>query len=173
MTQQDYWNDDGKRLSLATGYNGRIGRVNYSIAYSWNKSPEWDENDQLWSFNVSIPFGRAWSNYRVTTDQDGRTTQQLGVNGTLLEDRKISFITFQEGYSSNGVGNSGNASLAYQGGAGNISVGYSYGKDYQQTNYSLRGGIVADSEGDLAFPNLWVETIGIVSAPGARGESIK
>lgn len=170
MTQQDYWNDDGKRLSLATGYNGRIGRVNYSIAYSWNKSPEWDENDQLWSFNVSIPFGRAWSNYRVTTDQDGRTTQQLGVNGTLLEDRNLSY-NVQEGYSSNGVGNSGNASLSYQGGAGNISVGYSYGKDYQQTNYSLRGGIVAHSEG-ISLSQPVGETIGIVSAPGARGAKV-
>ncbi|EBY8086038.1 fimbrial assembly protein, partial [Salmonella enterica subsp. enterica serovar Banana] len=138
--------------------------------YSWNKSPEWDENDQLWSFNVSIPFGRAWSNYRVTTDQDGRTTQQLGVNGTLLEDRNLSY-NVQEGYSSNGVGNSGNASLAYQGGAGNISVGYSYGKDYQQTNYSLRGGIVAHSEG-ISLSQPLGETIGIVSAPGARGAKV-
>lgn len=170
MTQQDYWNDNGKRLSLSTGYNGRIGRVNYSIAYSWNKSPEWDENDQLWSFNISIPLGRAWSNYRVTTDQDGRTTQQLGVSGTLLEDHNLNY-NIQEGYSSNGVGNSGNASLGYQGGAGNISLGYSYGKDYQQVNYSLRGGLVAHSEGVTLSQPLG-ETIGIVSAPGGRGAKV-
>lgn len=59
LTQQDYWNDAGKQNTVSAGYNGRIGKVSYSIAYSWNKSPEWDESDRLWSFNISVPLGRA------------------------------------------------------------------------------------------------------------------
>lgn len=34
MTQQDYWNVDGKENSLSAGYHGHIGRVNYSVAYT-------------------------------------------------------------------------------------------------------------------------------------------
>ncbi|STI81979.1 Outer membrane usher protein lpfC precursor [Escherichia coli] len=57
MTQQDYWNVDGKENSLSAGYHGHIGRVNYSVAYTWTRSPEWEEDDRLWSFSVSIPLG--------------------------------------------------------------------------------------------------------------------
>lgn len=171
MTQQDYWNNDGKQLSLSTGYNGRIGRVNYSLAYSWNKNPGWDGSDRLWSLNFSIPLGRAWSNYRLTTDQDGRTTQQLGVSGTLLEERNLSY-NVQEGYSSNGTGNSGNASVGYQGGSGNVDVGYSYGKDYQQLSYNLRGGIIAHSEG-LTLSQPLGETMTLISVPGATNAHVE
>lgn len=38
MTQQDYWNVDGKENSLSAGYHGHIGRVNYSVAYTDEKS---------------------------------------------------------------------------------------------------------------------------------------
>ncbi|MEP8850848.1 outer membrane usher protein LpfC (plasmid) [Enterobacter hormaechei] len=86
VTQQDYWNDEGKQRSLNAGYNGRIGRVNYSIAYTWTKSPEWDESDRLLSFSMSIPLGRMWSNYHLTTDQHGRTNQQVnyGLRGGVI-----------------------------------------------------------------------------------------
>lgn len=57
MTQQDYWDVDGKENSLSAGYHGHIGRVNYSVAYTWTRSPEWEEDDRLWSFSVSIPLG--------------------------------------------------------------------------------------------------------------------
>lgn len=55
---------------------------------------------------MSIPLGRVWSNYHLTTDQHGRTNQQLGVSGTALEDHNLNY-SVQEGYGSNGVGNSG------------------------------------------------------------------
>ncbi|HFO4275460.1 outer membrane usher protein LpfC [Escherichia coli] len=170
LTQQDYWNDAGKQNTVSAGHNGRIGKVSYSIAYSWNKSPEWDESDRLWSFNISVPLGRAWSNYRVTTDQDGRTNQQVGVSGTLLEDRNLSY-SVQEGYASNGVGNSGNANVGYQGGSGNVNVGYSYGKDYRQLNYSVRGGVIVHSEGVTLSQPLG-ETMTLISVPGARNARV-
>lgn len=177
LTQQDYWNDAGKQNTVSAGYNGRIGKVSYSIAYSWNKSPEWDESDRLWSFNISVPLGRAWSNYRVTTDQDGRTNQQVGVSGTLLEDRNLSY-SVQEGYASNGVGNSGNANVGYQGGSGNVNVGYSYGKDYRQLNYSVRGGVIVHSEGVIVHSEGVTlsqppgETMTLISVPGARNARV-
>lgn len=111
MTQQDYWNVDGKENSLSAGYHGHIGRVNYSIAYTWTRSPEWDEDDRLWSFSLSIPLGGAWGSYRMTTDQNGKTSQQASVSGTLLEDRNLNY-NVQQGYTSNGVGNSGSVNIS-------------------------------------------------------------
>ncbi|HDR2892704.1 TPA: outer membrane usher protein LpfC [Enterobacter asburiae] len=170
MSQQDYWNVDGKQNSVSAGYNGHIGRVNYSIAYSWTRSPEWDNGDRLWSFNISVPLGRAWSSYRMTTDQDGRTSQQLGVSGTLLEDHNLNY-SVQEGYDSNGVGNSGSVNMGYQGGSGNIDMGYNYSRNNEQWNYSLRGGVIAHSEG-ITLTQPLGETMAILSAPGARGAHV-
>lgn len=170
VTQQDYWNDEGKQRSLNAGYNGRIGRVNYSVAYTWTKSPEWDESDRLLSFSMSIPLGRVWSNYHLTTDQHGRTNQQLGVSGTALEDRNLNY-SVQEGYGSNGVGNSGSVNLDYQGGVGSASLGYNYNRDGQQANYGLRGGVIAHSEG-ITLSQPLGESMAIISAPGARGAHV-
>lgn len=168
--QQEYWGDEGKQRSVNAGYNGRIGRVSYSIAYTWTKSPEWDESDRLWSFSLSVPLGRVWSNYHLTTDQRGRTSQQIGVSGSALEDRNLSY-SVQEGYASNGTGNSGNVNLDYQGGVGNVNLGYNYSRNSQQVNYGLSGGLVAHSEGiTLAQP--LGESIAIISAPGARGAHV-
>ena len=53
----------------------------------------------------------------------------------------------QQGYTSNGVGNSGSVNMGYMGGSGNIDVGYNYSKDNQQVNYGVRGGVIVHSEG--------------------------
>jgi outer membrane usher protein len=144
--------------------------VNYSIAYTWTKSPEWDESDRLLSFSMSIPLGRMWSNYHLTTNQHGRTNQQLGVSGAALEDRNLNY-SVQEGYASNGVGNSGSVNLDYQGGVGNASLGYNYNRDGQQVNYGLRGGVIAHSEG-ITLSQPLGESMAIISAPGARGAHV-
>ncbi|ECY8158493.1 fimbria/pilus outer membrane usher protein, partial [Salmonella enterica subsp. enterica serovar Typhi] len=145
-------------------------RVNYSVAYTWTKSPEWDESDRLLSFSMSIPLGRVWSNYHLTTDQHGRTNQQLGVSGTALEDHNLNY-SVQEGYGSNGVGNSGSVNLDYQGGVGSASLGYNYNRDGQQVNYGLRGGVIAHSEG-ITLSQPLGESMAIISAPGARGAHV-
>lgn len=169
-TQQDYWNDEGKQRSINAGYNGRIDRVNYSVAYSWTKSHDGHESDRLWSFSLSVPLGRVWSNYHLTTDQHGRTLQQTGLSGSALEDHNLNY-SVQEGYGSNGVGNSGNANLDYQGGFGNASMGYNYNRDSQQVNYGLRGGIIAHSEG-ITLSQPLGESMALISAPGARGARV-
>lgn len=169
MTQQDYWNVDGKENSLSAGYHGHIGRVNYSVAYTDEKSGM-GRRRSLVVIQYFDPSGGAWSSYRMTTDQNGKTSQQASVSGTLLEDRNLSY-SIQEGYTSNGVGNSGSASLSYMGGAGNIDAGYNYSKDNQQVNYGVRGGVIVHSEG-ITLSQPLGESLAIVSAPGARGAHV-
>lgn len=170
ITQQDYWNVSGKQNSLSAGYNGHIGRVNYSIAYTWSQSPEWDEDDRLWSFNISVPLGRAWSSYNMTTDLHGKTSQQASVSGTLLEEHNLNY-SIQEGYTNNGEGNSGGTNVGYQGSSGNIDIGYNYSKNTQQVNYAVHGGVIIHSEG-ITLSQPLGESLAIVSAPGARGTHI-
>lgn len=169
-TQQDYWNDQGKQRSVSAGFNGRWGPVNYGISYAWNQNPDYDNDDRLLSFNISYSFGRMWSNYRVTTDQDGHTRQQVGLSGTLLEDHNLNY-NLQEGYASNGEGNSGSVSMGYNGSVGNVTAGYNYDRNSQQINYGLRGGVVMHSEGITLGQSLG-ETIALVSAKGARGAKV-
>lgn len=103
----------------------------------------------------------------MTTDQNGKTSQQASVSGTLLEDRNLSY-NVQQGYTSNGVGYSGSVNMGYMGGSGNIDVGYNYSKDNQQVNYGVRGGVIVHSEG-ITLSQPLGESLAIVSAPGARG----
>lgn len=170
MNLQDYWGDDDTQRSVSGGYNGRIGAVSWGMAYSYTRSPDYDDADHLFSFNVSVPLGQAWSSYRMTSDLHGRTNHQVGLSGTALEQRNLNW-SVQEGYGSDGVGNSGNASLGYQGSKGNIDLGYNYSRDSNQVNYGLRGGVIVHSQG-VTLSQPLSESMILVNAPGAAGTSV-
>ncbi|VFS22440.1 outer membrane usher protein FimD [Salmonella enterica subsp. enterica serovar Typhimurium] len=55
----------------------------------------------------------------------------------------------QQGYQNHGIGESGAASLEYDGAKGNANIGYNVSDngDYQQVNYGLSGGLVAHAHG--------------------------
>ncbi|GBU14557.1 outer membrane usher protein FimD [Enterobacterales bacterium] len=170
LTLQDYWQDQGNQRTVSTGYNGRIKSLSWSVAYNYTQSPDYDEADRMLSLSFSLPLGRAWSSYRMTSDQDGRTSQQVGVSGTLLEQGNLNY-SVQEGYGSHDVGNSGSASLGYQGRSGNVDAGYNYSRDSQQVNYGLRGGVVMHSEG-ITLSQPLGETMVLVNADGAKGTGL-
>lgn len=170
LSQQDYWQQSGKSRTFSGGYNGRIGRVSYTLAYSWNDYPEQNESDRMWSLSFSVPLGNMWGNYRLTSDQDGQTVQQVGLNGTALENRNLSY-NIQQGYASNGNEYSGNASVSYQGASGNADIGYNYSKDNQQVNYSLRGGVVIHDEG-ITLSQPLGESMVLIDADGAQGTDV-
>ncbi|MBB1202348.1 outer membrane usher protein LpfC [Enterobacteriaceae bacterium 89] len=171
VSQQDYWQQSEKNRTYTMGYNGRLGRVSYSLAYSWNEYPEQDETDRMWSLSFSIPLGSAWGNYRMTQDQDGHAVHQLGLSGVALDDKNLTY-NIQQGYTSEDKSNSGSASLSYQGASGNMDVGYNYSKDNQQVNYSLRGGVIVHGDG-VTLSQPLNETMILVSAPGANGASVQ
>ncbi|WP_054178526.1 fimbria/pilus outer membrane usher protein [Trabulsiella odontotermitis] len=169
-TDQKYWQDDDESLTFSTGYNGHIGRATWSLAWSANRNPDDDTTDRLWSLDVSIPIGSAWTSFHTTRDQDKRTVSQVSLNGTLLDDHNLDY-SVTEGYGNDGQGNSGSASLNYQGGRGDVDVGYNYGADSRQLNYSLRGGVIVHS-GGVTLSQPLGETMALVSAPGAQGSSV-
>jgi len=164
---QDYW-DDSKEQTLQTGYSNTWHGISYNIAYSDNSMAD-DKHDRQVSLSVSIQLDRwlksAWANYSVSHDSDGRVQQNTGISGSLLDDNNLNYSVSQ-GYTNQGEGNSGNASLNYQGQYGNSNVGYSYSKDQHRVNYGLQGGVVAHSEG-ITLSQPLGETVALVAAPGA------
>lgn len=180
-SQQSYWHTDETNTLLQLGYSGTLKGISYSVTYNYNKAPGAPESDRIYAFNVSLPLGEwlhpvgdvtqsrhnIYSTYNISTDKHGNTTQNAGVNGTLLDDNNLSY-SVQQGYQNHGTGASGTASLEYDGAYGNANAGYNYSSsgDYQQVNYGLSGGIVAHRNG-ITFSQPLGDTNVLIAAPGA------
>lgn len=173
----DYWEIDREVKQVAMGYTGTWNRINYSIRYSIDRikdDKKWPENKQI-SLNVSVPFSlfsnhelarEMSSSYLITHDNRHRTSQQLSINGSAL-DNKLGFGIYQS-YENKGVGNSGGISTNYSGSKGNTAIGYSYGKDSQNINGSFSGGALIHS-GGVILGNTMGNSMAVIEALGADG----
>lgn len=176
FSRQDYWNQSTQNLYQA-GYNTNIAGINYGLAYSYSRTASLDQTDKIVSFSMSVPLERflprAWASYYMTTNR-GATTNQAGVSGTLLEGNNLSY-SVQQSYANRGVGNSGNASLSYNGTYANTNVGYNYSSggsnSSQQVNYGVRGGVLVHQDG-VTLSQSPGETIALVKAPGAGSTKV-
>jgi len=178
-SQQTYWHTNGKDTLVQVGYNTTWHDINMGVSYNHNKSSSEPQADQMIAFNVSLPLGKwlspegsasshnAFSTWSMSKDNHGSTNQNAGVSGTLLEDNNLGY-SVQQGFGNQGVGNSGNASLAYQGSYGSSNLGYNYSDngDSQQVTYGVSGGVVAHRHG-ITLSQPLGETNVLVEAPGA------
>lgn len=172
VSVQDYWGASGNQQTLQWGYNNIWQGANYSINYSNNSTPDQPTDKQI-SFNVSIPLDRwlkgAWVSYNTNHSNSGHTDQQVGINGTL-DDNKLSYNVSQ-GIANQGAGSSGNANLNYTGSKGNSNLGYSYSQDSRRVNYGLEGGVVVHRNG-ITLSQPLGDTIALVAAPGADNVNV-
>lgn len=182
---EDYWNSDRTMRSIGAGYNNSWNGISYGFNYSYNENATASSNngvasgriydrDQVFAFNVSVPLsrwlGNTYASYNVNSSQKGGTTNTVGLNGTTLADNNLSWSA-QQGYGSQGIGNSGNLNADYRGTYGEVSAGYAYDNNSQRLNYGLQGGIVAHANG-VTFGQPLGETIALVQAPGASGVGV-
>ncbi|WP_333012610.1 fimbrial biogenesis usher protein [Kluyvera sichuanensis] len=186
-SEQTYWHTDEKDRLLQVGYNGSWNNISYSVTWNYDKSPGEDEADQMFAFNISLPIGMWLSSsssadiyrsanttnasFNASTDAHGKTTESTGINGTLLTDNNLSY-NVQESYGNRGTGDSGNASMSYQGTYGNVNAGYNYSDGYHQVNYGLSGGVVVHRNGITLSQPLGDTNI-LVKAPGAAGVELE
>lgn len=192
LVNEDYWNTDRNMKSIGVGYNNSWNGISYGLNYSYNENSTANystsdktgndfggrgrvyDRDQVFAFNVSIPLGRwlpnTYATYNLSTSKNGNTTNTAGLNGTLLDDHNLSWSA-QEGYGSQGVGNSGNVNADYRGTYGEVNGGYAYDQNSQRVNYGLQGGIVAHEDG-ITLGQPLGETIALVKAPGANGVGV-
>ncbi|MDU2942914.1 fimbria/pilus outer membrane usher protein [Citrobacter braakii] len=184
LINEDYWNSGRTLRSMSAGYNNSWNGISYGLNYSYNinstsrsgrsgKEKVYDR-DQVFSLNVSIPLSRWLSNahasWNVSSSQKGSTNHTVGLNGTTLEGNNLSW-SIQQGYGSQGTGNSGNLNADYRGTYAEATTGYAYDKNSQRLNYGLQGGIVAHASG-VTFGQPLGETIVLVQAPGASGVGV-
>lgn len=185
-SQQSYWHTDEKNTLLQVGYSDTLAGVSWSLSYNQNRAPGEDKSDQLIALNISLPLSqwlhqsddvsRKYHNFYATfsasTDRHGGVTQNAGISGTALEHNNLSY-SVQQGYQNHDVGESGAASLEYDGAEGSVNVGYntSDNGDYQQINYGLSGGVVAHAHG-LTLSQPLGETNVLIAAPGAGNVNV-
>lgn len=180
--KEDYWNSNKSMESLGLGYNNSWNGISYGLNYTYNKngygtgdnSDTRYDKDQILAFNISIPLERFLSNtyasYSLNTSKEGNTTHTVGLNGSALEGNALSW-NVQQGYGSDGVGNSGNVNGDYRGTYGEMNGGYSYDNNSERMNYGISGGILAHENG-VTFAQPFGETIALVKAPGAKGVDV-
>lgn len=172
--QQDYWGEDGYTRSLSAGYNVTHNQITYGLNINSNQYPNYNRNDKAIAFNVQIPLSKwlpnAWASYGVSRDNTGRTNNQVGINGTALDDNTLSYSA-QQSYQNKESTNSGSLTASYKSQYGEVSSGYNYSNDSSQWNYGARGGLVAHPYGVTLSQQLG-DTIALVKAPGVKNAKI-
>lgn len=180
-TQRDYWGRKGSERTYTAGYNTSIYGINYGVNVSQSQNSDSNnKKDKSLNLNVSVPLSRFMAggnpymgsnmnlNYAMNTNQDHNTSQQMGLSGTALADRQLSYNVSQ---STGSQGYGGSLSTTYSGSSGVVSGGYNYDKTQQQLTYGLRGGVVVHPHG-ITLGQEPGETVAIVRAPGASGVKV-
>ncbi|AHG21411.2 fimbrial assembly protein [Chania multitudinisentens RB-25] len=180
---EDYWNSNRTMRSVGAGYNNSWNGISYSLNYSYSRNAAANgsggsgrvyDKDQVFSLNVSVPLDRwmknTYANYSMNSSQRGGASHAAGMSGTALANNNLSW-SVQQGYGTQGVGNSGNLNADYRGTYGQVNAGYGYDRNNQRFNYGVQGGIIAHANG-ITFGQPLGETVALVKAPGANGVGV-
>jgi outer membrane usher protein len=180
LINEDYWNNSRKSQSASVGYNNSWEGISYGLNYTYSKNGydsngnRTNSNDHIFAFNLSVPLSKwlpnSYATYNLNSSRNGSTSNTVGLNGTALADNNLNY-SISQGYTSQGQGASGNASVDYRGGMGEVNVGYGYDHDQQRVNYGLQGGILLHENG-LTLSQSLGETVALVKAPGAKGVTV-
>lgn len=173
-SQQEYWDRGQQDKNLSIGLNGNLWGVSYNLSGQFTDSQD-HENDRTLSLSLSIPLDRWLSHtqatWRTTDQRDRPTEHELGINGSLLDDGRLSYNLKQR--QSEGGGNKSSSLYgSYRSAFGTANAGYDYSADSQQLSYGLSGGIVVHRHGVTLSQPLG-NAFALVDANGAAGIRVK
>ena len=121
------------------------------------------------SFNVNIPFGRWLPNssvsYFTNHNNRGMSTQQLSLNGSALANRNLNY-SVQQSIASGGQTDSTSMAMQYNGGYGNVSLGYDHSRSNSNATLGLAGGVLATRYG-ITLSQPLGDTVALIRVPGA------
>lgn len=173
-SQQEYWDTDQKDRNLSLGLNGNLWGVGYNLSGQFTDSADRD-NDRSLSLSISVPLDRwlnhAQATWRVTQQKDEATQNEIGINGTMLEDNRLSY-NLRQRQSADNDKTSSSVYGSYRSAYGTLNTGYDYSSGSRQLSYGISGGIVAHSHGVTLSQPLG-RTFALVDANGASGVRIK
>lgn len=169
--QQNYWGTHKKERSVNAGASYQFQHISYHMNLSWNDSQS-GSNDRILSVGISIPLNDwlpgSWANYDISNTKGGATTQNLGLNGTLLDDRSLNY-SLQQSHSKHPAANSSNLSATWRAPFSNLNAGYHSASDRsQQLSYGVSGAVVAHPHGVTLSQPLG-DQFAIINADGASG----
>jgi outer membrane usher protein len=169
--QQDYWKSNNIERSLSAGISRNIFGISVHLAYSYSQTND-SEADRMVSFGLSMPLSNwlsnSWVSYNVSSDKGGNTQNNIGFNGTALDDQRLSY-SLQQSTTNHNNGNSSSIYGSYHSRYANLNSGYYYSSDNsQQLTYGMSGAVVAHPHGITLSQPLGNE-FAIVNAPGAPG----
>lgn len=173
---QTYWQDTTTTDSLQVGFSGALAHVNYNLSYSYSRISGQFQSDRAMYLSLSVPLDSLlsnsyttdshdsmWATYTAIHDSDGHLHHQTTFSGTSLKGNNLDWSVARTYGRSD---DSGNLNLSYQGGYGNISLGYDYSRDYHQLHYGASGSIILHS-GGLTLGQPLSSTNVLIAAPGA------
>ncbi|MEB6377647.1 fimbrial biogenesis outer membrane usher protein [Leclercia adecarboxylata] len=168
--RQKYWNSSAVDQTVHVGYFANYKGISWSLGYYLTRSSSDDsDNERSVNLSVSVPLSR-WlpggtTSYNLNNNLDGHTTQQLSLYGTALSQDQLSY-NVQQGFDNQAHVANSNLALAWHGGSGSASIGYSHDRYDDRLNYGVAGGIVATQYGVTLSQSLG-DTIGLIRAKGA------
>ncbi|MGK0736789.1 fimbria/pilus outer membrane usher protein [Yokenella regensburgei] len=169
--QQNYWQTSRTERSLSAGISRTFDGIGTHLAYTYSKNSD-DGSDQMLSVGISIPLSRwlpkSWASYNISNTKGGSTNQNLALNGTLLDDDRLSY-SLQQSRSNHGGADSSSVYGSYRSQYANLNAGYYYATDNsQQYSYGASGAIVAHPHGVTLSQPLG-DQFAVVHAEGAEG----
>lgn len=193
----DYYDGKSRDTQLQVGYSNIWRQLSYNLSYSrqqttWyrdvndNYDPSLppqqnlhngSNRDNTLTLSVSMPLGsssRAPNLSAMATRRSGDTSgssYQTGLNGTLGEDRTLSY-SVSAGRDSEGQGTDLNGSLQKQTSIATLNAGYTESSGYRQVNGGVRGAAVLHSGGVTLGPYVG-DTFALVEAKGASGAGVR
>lgn len=106
----------------------------------------------------------------MTSQKDRPTQHEMRLDGSLLDDGRLSYSLEQSLDDDNNHNSSLNAS--YRSPYGTFSAGYSYGNDSSQYNYGVTGGVVIHPHG-VTLSQYLGNAFALIDANGASGVRIQ
>ncbi|MDA8512532.1 fimbria/pilus outer membrane usher protein [Citrobacter sp. Igbk 14] len=186
LSRQQYWQTDEVERLVQMGYSNTWHRVSWSI--SWNYSDSLGHyststntnnsnasKEQIYMFTVSVPLSGwmdgSYVDYSLNQDNHGNSTHSVGLGGSLLEGRNLSW-NLQQSYDNSGSSYNGNMSLAYDGTYGSVNGAYAWSQETERFSYGVKGGVMLHGDGITLSQELG-ETVALVQAPGAEGLKVE
>ena len=165
-----YWNRSGKHNDLQLGFHSSYRSANYTLSATRYRMSDGAPDTRL-SLMLSLPLGRTGDAPRATaTYSDSRvgSQRQLGVNGTLGEDRALSYsVSGNQGQGRNGY----STYARYQGSRADLSAGFSRANGSGSFNAGASGSVVLHPGGINFGPELG-DSFALVEAQGAQGAKV-
>lgn len=173
-SEQHYWGDNRRDKNLSVGLNGNVWGISYNLSAQLTRSEDRDD-DRTISLSFSVPLDRwlphSQATWRITDQRDRPPQHEVGINGSLLDDNRLSYNLKQRQTEGE---NDSSSSLygSYRSAYGTFNAGYDYSADSRQMSYGLSGGIVAHRHGVTLSQPLG-NAFAVIDANGASGIRVK